>query len=177
MNHGDPKNPKKNPHPVKRYEVIATSDAPGPWDSVKGSLRYEVTNPECTPENSYVGVHNVPRAVLQDIKMTQVSDTTWRGYFYQDLLQDQNYFGLGACHWSATQVAPIFTVHEAIFGSAQLVNEALKASQTIFFKKADFLDRSLKPDALQDFSPVRPEVVQHPEIFFSITVSLKEAKA
>jgi hypothetical protein len=36
MTHGDPKNPKKNPHPIKRYEVTATTDAPGPWDAVKG---------------------------------------------------------------------------------------------------------------------------------------------
>jgi hypothetical protein len=30
MAHGDPKPPKKNPHSVQRYEVIATPDAPGP---------------------------------------------------------------------------------------------------------------------------------------------------
>ncbi|WP_225563045.1 hypothetical protein [Rhodanobacter sp. DHG33] len=49
MTHGDPTNPKKNSHPIKRYEITATTDAPGPWDSVKGYIAYEVTNPECVP--------------------------------------------------------------------------------------------------------------------------------
>ncbi len=60
MAHGDPKNPRKNPHPAQRYEVIATADAPGPWDSVQGAAFFDVTNVACVPKGAFTGGRNVP---------------------------------------------------------------------------------------------------------------------
>ena len=174
MTHGDPKNPNKNPHPVKRYEVVATADAPGAWDTVQGSVRYEVVNLECIPKSQFVGTHSAPEAIWKDIPMSRVDEKTWKGYFYRDLFQDEDYYGLGVCHWDGAQVAPSFVVHGVTFGSSQMVDEALKSPRSDYFKKSDFLDRSPKPYGIQDFSAGRPEVVQNPEGFFPITVSVKE---
>src|SRR5215469_1475477 len=101
MTHGDPQNPRKNPHPVKRFEVTATSDAPGPWDSIEGYIGYDVINRECVPQDSFTGAQNVPNIGV-DIELTRVDDKTWKGYFYRDALQNEDYFDLGVCHWDAT---------------------------------------------------------------------------
>jgi hypothetical protein len=175
MTHGDPKNPKKNPHPVKRYEVTATADAPGPWDSVKGYIGYDVINPECTPEDKFLGVHAMPQDVGQDIEMTKVDDKTWKGYFYRDLIQDEDYYGLGVCHWDATSVGGTFVAHGETFGSGDTLEVLLKkGSQTEYFKKSEYLDHSLTGDQALVSTAATPEVVQHPDAFFPITVSVKE---
>jgi hypothetical protein len=174
MTHGDPKNPKKNAHPVKRYEVTITTNAPGPWDEVKGSLRFEVTNPGCTPEDKFLGVHKMPAGLWEDFELAQVNEKAWKGYFYRDLLQDEDYYGLGVCHWDGTQVAPVFTVHGIAFGSAQMVSEASREPQTRYFRNSDFLVHSPEAHRISDFIATDPEVNQHPEAFFKITITAKE---
>ena len=57
MFHGDPDNPKKNPHPTKRYELTATVDAPGPWDDVNGRVYFDVVSTACLRENKFLGVY------------------------------------------------------------------------------------------------------------------------
>ncbi|MEO8809334.1 MAG: hypothetical protein ABI386_03710 [Rhodanobacter sp.] len=94
MTHGDPKNPKKNPHPVKRYEVIATAHAPGPWDAVSGTVFFDVVNLACTPEDKFLGVHAKPRDVAMDFEMARVDEKTWKGHFYRDAMLDEDYYGL-----------------------------------------------------------------------------------
>lgn len=173
MTHGDPTHPKKNPHPVKRYEITATADAPGPWDSVKGYIVYEVSNRECVPRGSFTGGQNIPNIDF-DFDMTRVDDKTWKGYFYEDLLQDEDYFGLGACHWSVATIAPKFTVHGSSFtpGDALSVFQS-KGQETEYFRKADFLDSTRKLNGLP-YLDTRPEFRKNPEEFFPVTVTVKE---
>ena len=170
MAHGDPNNPKKNPHPVKRYEVVAMADAPGSWDSVKGIVFFDVVNTNCVPRGTFTGGQNVPNIGL-DFEMTRVGEKTWKGYFYRDALQDEDYFGLGVCHWEATQASPVFTVH----GSNFTPDSGLENSKpyTDYFKRSAFADQTLR-DAALDFSPSNPEYTRNPDAFFSITVTVKE---
>lgn len=178
MNHGDPKNPKKNPHPVKRYEVMATSDAPGPWDSVTGYLNYEVSNPACTPKNEFIGVHLVPQGVEQHFEMTRVDEKTWKGYFYRDLLQDKNYFGLGVCHWEVAGVSPVFARKNETFASARRLDDFLKEGpQAQFFRRSDYWSPAGKSDGALPYLAIRPEVVRQPGEFFQIKVTVTEVKS
>jgi len=172
MSHGDPKNPKKNPHPVQRYEVIATADAPGSWDSVKGHISYDVVNPECTPEDKFLGVHALPQDVGHDIEMTRADERTWKGYFYRDFVQDEDYYGLGLCHWDVTQASPVFTSHGSNFVPGSGIENVKPYVE--FFKKSDFLNHSLT-DVGYGTTPTDPEIALHPSAFFAITVTVKEA--
>ncbi|OOG44968.1 hypothetical protein B0E52_06570 [Rhodanobacter sp. C06] len=173
--HADPKNPKKNPHPVKRYEVTATAEAPGPWDQVKGYISYEVVNPKCTPENKFLGVHIKPTGVGVNIEMTRVGESTWKGYFYRDHMQDEDYYGLGECHWDATDVGVGFTVHGEMFGAGDILEMLLsKGPQTDYFKVSEFMDRTVSGDDAWLTSADDPEVAKHPDQFFPITVAIKE---
>jgi hypothetical protein len=171
MAHGDPKNPKKNPHPVKRYEVTATVDAPGSWDAVKGYVSFKVANVDCVPQDSFTGARNVPNSNLE-FEMTRVDGKTWKGYFYRDLLEDEDYFGLGICHWDVTQASPSFTAH----GEDFVPGTGLENTKpyTEYFKKGDFTNRS-QTSGGYGTTPDDPEVIQHPDAFFPITVTVKEA--
>lgn len=171
MSHGDPKNPKKNPHPVQRYEVTATAKAPGPWDRVKGYISYEVVNPKCTPENKFLGVHIMPTDVGVDIEMTREGENTWKGYFYRDYVQDEDYYGLGVCHWDTVSVGGVFIVHGGTFGAGDILDVLLsKGPQTAYFNKRDFS----KTDGGYGTTPNDPDVKQHPNAFFPITVTVEK---
>jgi hypothetical protein len=175
MTHGDPKNPKKNPHPIKRYEVTATADAPGPWDVVKGYLSFKVSNVTCVPQGSLTGARNVPITDF-DFEMKRVDEKTWKGYFYRDFLQDEDYFGLGICHWDTSGVGAEFIAHSVSFSSTDVLDVFLRnGSQAEYFKKSDYLNHSLAGDGALVSSVDTPEVIQHPENFFPIMVTVKEA--
>lgn len=172
--HGDPDHPKKNPHPIRRYEVTATSDAPGEWDSVKGYISYEVVNPACTPEDKFLGVHKMPQDVAHDVEMTRVNETTWKGNFYRDFLVDEDYYGLGVCHWDATSAGGVFVVHGGTFGSSDMLDVLIRQGpQTEFFKKSDFLEVARAHGGYGTTS-TDPLVSESPDAFFPITVTVKE---
>jgi hypothetical protein len=174
MTHGDPKNPKKNPHPVKRYEVIATADAPGPWDSVKGYIGYDVINKDCVPRDSFTGGQDVPNIGV-DIEMTRVDDKTWKGYFYRDALQDEDYFELGLCHWDVTSVGVAAIAKGVRFNWGHLLNLLLHdSSQATYFKKSVYGDQAFTRYGAPDLTAADPEVIQHPDAYFRVTIAIKE---
>ncbi|MET3651878.1 hypothetical protein [Dyella japonica] len=175
----DPNHPSRNPHPTQRYEVTITTDAPGAWDEAsKAVVFYDVTNWEtCTPEAPvFIGGHlDIPLSQDAEIEMTQVAENTWRGYFYRDLFHDEDYHGLGVCHWDATQVAPDFFARGVSFGDGQWVKDALQSPQVRFFRKSVFWGRRESNPAAMSFDESDPEVRQSDEFFF-IAVSVKEVK-
>jgi hypothetical protein len=174
MSHGDPKNPKTNPHPVKRYEVTATTDVPGPWDTVKGYLTFQVANVQCVPQDSFTGARNVPNTNF-NFEMTRVDEKTWRGYFYRDFLQDEDYFGQGVCHWDTSNVGADFTAHGVSFTSSDVLDVFLnKGPQTNYFRKSFYADRSSAVNSVPGFSAINPQVTQQPDAFFPIAVTVKE---
>ncbi len=175
MSHGDPKNPKHNPHPVKRYEVIVTADAPGPWDSVKGYLEYKVSNQECTPEDKFLGVHVMPPIVGQDFEMTRIDEKTWKGYFYRDFMQDEDYYGLGYCHWEPSSVGASFVAKGVAFGAGSVFEDFLKnGSQTDYFKKIDYGNPGSVRYGALGYSSINPDYVKNPNSFFPIVMTVRE---
>lgn len=166
---------KLNPHPVQRYELIATVDAPGPFDSVEGYLSYDVTNVECVPKDSFEGARNVPNT-SRSFKLTRVDAHTWKGSFYRDLLQDEDYFGLGVCHWDIGTVSPGFVVHGQTFGPGLMLPDLQSSrSLTRYFKVKTFLDRSLTNDnagSALSWSSQDAEVKKQPDQFFAITARI-----
>ncbi|MCC4597236.1 hypothetical protein NRY95_06180 [Xanthomonas campestris pv. phormiicola] len=166
-----------NPHPVKRYEVIATSHAPGPWDTFEGAyIGYDVINTKCVPMIPFIGEQHVPNTGL-NIPMTRVDDHTWKGYFYRDALQDEDYFKLGVCHWDVTSVGVSAIAQGVRFAWSSSLEELLRnSSETNYFKRSAYGDRSLVPYGASDFDPANPEVLQRPDAYFPVTIAVKEAK-
>lgn len=176
MAHGDPKHPKKNPHPVQRYEVIATADAPGPWDKVKGYVSFKIVNLACVPQGSFTGARNVPN-VNFDFEMTRIGPETWVGYFYRDALQDEDFFDLGICKWDVSTVGADFIARGISFTSSDLfetfINHGPRAG---YFRKSAFLNNTMKGEGAPDFSSDNPQYTANPDAFFPITVTVEEIK-
>ncbi|PPU92358.1 hypothetical protein XalbCFBP2523_11790 [Xanthomonas albilineans] len=165
-----------NPHPVKRYEVIATSHAPGPWDTIKAYIGYDVINEKCVPLAPFLGVRQTPNTQL-DVPMTQVNDHTWKGYFYRDALLDEDYFKLGVCHWDATGVGISAIAKGVRFNWGGMLVELLRESQeTYYFKKSAYGNQSFVEYGTETLTGEDDEVVQHPDAHFQVTISVKEAK-
>lgn len=165
---------KLNPHPVQRYELIATVDAPGEFDSVEGYLSYDVTNVECVPKNPFEGARNVPNT-SRSFAMTRVDAHTWKGSFYRDLLQDEDYFGLGVCHWDVTNALPLFVVHDEKFNPAFMFTELLAGEQIRHFAKADFYNQSLRGGGAMGLRSTDENVKTRPDRYFPISVKVKRA--
>jgi hypothetical protein len=91
---------KLNPNPRMRYEVtVRIDDAPGPFDTVDGTVDYRVSNADCVPLTPITGATILPSKRVP-LKLTPIGNNTYRGELFADLLQDEDYFGKGVCHWS-----------------------------------------------------------------------------
>lgn len=170
---------KQNPHPMKRYEITATvHDAPGPFDNVGAGVLFQVRNVDCVPHQPITGGADVPNTV-REFPLTRLDHHTWKGYFFKDLLHDEDYFGLGVCHWDVMSVGPDFHVHGLSFSPGLILwTEPVQDHETRYFRRKTYFDRTLTNTnaGSADSWPANSEGVEkHPDEFFSITVTIKEA--
>ncbi|WP_235430566.1 hypothetical protein [Xanthomonas sp. MUS 060] len=157
--------------------MIATSHAPGPWDTFEGAyIHYDVINPKCVPMMRFVGAQHMPNTGL-DVPMTQVDDHTWKGYFYRDALLDEDYFKLGVCHWGVTSVSASAIAKGVRFAWSGAFEELLRESQEVYyFKKSAYGDQHLVEYGAQTLVGDDDEVTQHPDAHFPVTIAVKEAE-
>lgn len=91
---------KLNPSPRQAYALTLTLDkAPGAFGLVEAAAQYDISNEqECgkiQPETGTAG-----RITSQEnVALKKISDTEYRGTVYLDLMQDEDYYGRGVCHW------------------------------------------------------------------------------
>lgn len=96
---------KLNPAPKQGYElVLILKDAPGPFAVVEGVAQYDARNyaacGRIVPATGTAG-----RITSQEpIALRQVGENEYRGTFYLDRMQDEDYYGRGVCHWALTGV-------------------------------------------------------------------------
>ncbi len=164
---------KQNPHPQQHYELIAIIDAPGAFESVRGYAYYQVSNASCVPQAPLTGGRNMPNT-SHDFELTRAEDGSYRGYFYLDQFQNEDYFGLGVCHMDLVSVGPDFSVHGQTFNTALMLEDVLQQRpKTKYFSKKEFFNQTLGGAALE--RPATDEdVVEHPDAYFPITVTVHE---
>ena len=180
MTQGTSSHPAKNPHPVKRYEVTASSLAPGPWDAIEGYINYNIVKADngvakCAPVGSFLGEQSLT-SIGVDIEMNRVDDHTWTGYLYRDALQDADYYNLGVCHWDVTSVSVSALARSVRFAWSDLFDDLLHhGGVTRYFKKSAYGDHSLARYGAPDLDPADPAVLQHPDDYFPVTIAIKES--
>lgn len=169
---------KQNPHPTKRYEITLTiKDAPGPFDSVTGFVQYKVSNDKCVPLTPISGATLAPeQRVHLDLK--SIGDHVYRGHIYADLLQDEDYFGLGVCHWSVVGTSAILKIKAASLGPA-IFSEDIVAQKavTTYFSNDEYLNAGKAGDREHVVTGSPNRALYGPESrtdLFSITLSSKE---
>ena len=164
---------KQNPSPRQRYELIATVNAPEAFESAHGHSHYQVSNASCVPKAPLTGGRNMPN-ISHDFELTRANDGTYRGYFYLDQFQNDDYFGLGLCHMDLMSAGPNFSIHGLSFNTALMLDDILQQkSRMRFFSKNEFFNKTLGGAALERAANDQ-DVMEHPDAYFSITVIAHE---
>jgi hypothetical protein len=122
---------KPNPNPTKRYEIAVTIDgAPGSFDSVGAIVQYEVENNQCVPLQAGSGARLAPDKSIP-LQLTKTGNV-YKSTFYIDQLQDEDYYGLGVCHWSIVGISANLKVRAVTFSSDLFRSEIL--SQKLVYR-------------------------------------------
>ncbi len=95
---------QRNPHPTAYEITLAIKDAPGPFEVVKAAMQYEVLDPTCRPDLGGMAGTRVSLLEWVPVELAKQADGTYRGKIYDGLLKDEDYYGLGVCHWSLVTV-------------------------------------------------------------------------
>lgn len=78
-------------------------------------------------------------------KLVKISNDTYRGYVYLDLVQDENYYGLGICHWVVNETYLTMKVHGVTFVSSIQRKDILTQSiAPTFFSKEHYFGVPIK---------------------------------
>lgn len=140
---------KQNPHPKMRYEITMTIlGAPRPFDAISGFVQYKVSNDRCVPLAPISGA-TLPPEESVPLELSHVSDNVYKGALYVDLLQDEDYYGLGICHWAVVAATASLKVKKADFGPYLLADSILKQSSEILY----FSKKQLEAAGRGEFGP------------------------
>ncbi|MDT3487051.1 hypothetical protein [Stenotrophomonas maltophilia] len=96
---------KLNPAPKQAYELALTlKDAPGPFVVAEGVAQYDVSNyKDCGRVIWATGTAS--RITSQEpVELRRTGENEYRGTFYLDRMQDEEYYERGTCHWALTGV-------------------------------------------------------------------------
>ena len=136
---------KHNPDPKMRYDIVVTIDgAPGPFDSVEGTAFYDVSNKACVPETG--GPLNPLRIAPQknvSFSLIRINEHQYQGIIYLDLLKDEDYFGLGICHWSLTSLTTKLKVEKTTFSPGIFVGDIVSLKPRVrYYLRSDYTNAS-----------------------------------
>lgn len=165
---------KQNPHPKQAYEITVTiRDAPGPFDSVKGEMAFEVENHDCVPQDPVSGARKVPTRYPL-VPLEALGGGRYRGTIYLDLLQDDDYFGLGTCHWQFNGLIVTAHAFNRTFGANFTPDQIRAQNVHDRYVPKDLYAPAPMDDLNYPAGSSDADVMQHPEKFFAIELTAKE---
>lgn len=163
---------KLNPHPRMRYEITVTvKGAPGELTSIAGHVDYVVTNPSSVPLTPISGATLPPETELP-VAFERVGPDTYKGVVYIDQIQDEDYFGLGMCHWSIVATAPDFIHGKVNFSPAIYRKDILAGNEVV--KYFSFKSYENADDSRTDGGSPDKSAFNDPSRTFSITLKASE---
>lgn len=165
---------KQNPHPIGRVELSLTIEgAPGNFDSINGYAVYQVENDDCVPLTKGSGARLAPEKTLP-VELTRAGNI-FKGAVYADQLQDENYFGLGVCHWKLSSVGANPKIKEYSLDLGSLV-DSLRANNTAvtYFTNQAFINATLHGGEHDGGTVFTDYVAQHRREFFSVSLEARE---
>lgn len=170
------KNPdiKLNPNPRMRYDITVTvENAPGSFDHIEGSVDFKVANRECVPLTPVVGATVVPEKRVT-MQLTPAGNNVYKGHLFADQLLDEDYYGMGICHWTVVGANTDFS-HDIIEFSSAIFKEDILKSGTVkkYFANESYTDIDMKRVDIGEDSPDRYKDRVHT---FSITIRAEEVR-
>jgi hypothetical protein len=165
---------RQNPHPTQAYEItVEVRDAPGAFDAVAGSAIFRVSNQNCSPQDPLSGVRQVPTS-FRSTKFEPWGHDRYRATVHLDLLEDDDYFGMGICHWRFDGFVVSLQAHGVSFGSDMLADRIRAQTSDTWFVSKELFHRFDIKDMSVSAVPLSDYIAQHRGEFFSITVTAKE---
>jgi len=170
--------PRRNPQAVAYEVTFDIRDAPGPFADVHASFGYDVSSPLCLPRLGGMSGTRVDAHQSFDVALEQIGPSTYRGIVYDDLLVDEDYYGLGVCHWALTSVGIGFSATGAK-GETRFSEGMLRDKLVALTTQRSYFERRFYPRAAIDDMPVggvrdigrfKPEVRND---LFSLEISAK----
>lgn len=91
---------KQKESPQKSYSLTFNfSGLPGSISDLVATADYVVDNVECVPPQKISGARLRPEH-SQQLTLQQIDNSRFATTIHADGLQDEDYFGLGVCHWA-----------------------------------------------------------------------------
>ncbi|MGF6712206.1 hypothetical protein QFZ41_003170 [Luteibacter sp. W1I16] len=164
---------KFNPHPRMRYEITVKVDgAPGPFDRVEGVVDYRVTNEACVPLTPVTGATVAPEKRVP-ITLTPAGNNVYKGEVFADLLQDEDYYGKGVCHWAVVAASANLFVKQVDFSAPLFRDELFKGKPvTRYYSNRSYATTHL--DRVDVGETDRAQYQDEANATFSITVHAEE---
>jgi hypothetical protein len=163
---------KSNPHPKMRYEITMTIEgAKGPFDSIETIAQYDIANDRCVPLTPGSGATIAPDKTFP-IHMTKVGENAYRGEIYTDQLVDEDYYGLGVCHWKLTAFSGYLGVKKRMLSSGIEHDEVVAQKPAVrYFSNQNFTNPALTG---VDNGDGNRSNYKDPADTFSVTYTAKE---
>lgn len=167
---------KQNPHPKQAYDITVTlRDAPGPFDSVRGEMAFEVENHSCVPQDPVSGARKVPTS-YPIVPLEALGGGRYRGTIYLDLLQDDDYFGSGTCHWHFNGLIVTARAFNRTFGADFTADQIRAQGIHDRYVPKDLYSPAPLDNLNYPAGPSDAGVAQHPEKFFAIELTATERR-
>lgn len=165
---------KQNPHPKQAYDItVDVKDAPGGFDAASGSSVFRIANRDCVPKDPISGVAKLP-ASFPRTQLQPLSSGRYHATIFLDLLEDDDYFGRGVCHWRFEGFIVSLEANRRSFGS-DILTDSIRAQRTeTRFVAKKLFDGTGAKDLSVAGVPMSEYVREHADEFFSITVTAKE---
>ncbi|WP_175926302.1 hypothetical protein [Burkholderia cepacia] len=130
-----------NPEPRRPYEITVTvEDAPAPFDSISVHVLYQVVNDRCIRTLRGSGATPVLERSVS-VELTRVDGHRYTGEMFADLMQDEDYFGLGTCHWAVESVNAEARINQLVLSTGTMpAGSGAPASVERFFSNHSFAD-------------------------------------
>ncbi|MGE7136120.1 hypothetical protein ACQKIE_00615 [Luteibacter sp. NPDC031894] len=166
---------KLNPHPRMRYEItVQVEGAPGPFDRVEGVVDYRVANEACVPLTPVTGATVAPEKRVP-IALTRTGDGVYKGEMFADLLQDEDYFGKGVCHWSVVAASANLFVKKVDFSAPLFRDDLFNGKYTTrYYSNRSYATTQL--DRIDVGEADRAQYQDEARATFSITVRAEEKR-
>jgi hypothetical protein len=120
---------KLNRQPRMSYEItVKVDNAPGPFDRIEGVVDYRVSNEVCVPLTPVTGATVAPEKRAPVVLTRTGSSNVYRGEVFADLLQDEDYYGKGVCHWSVVAASANLWVKQVDFSASLFHDDLLKGN-------------------------------------------------
>jgi hypothetical protein len=139
---------RANPMARREYAMVITfAGIPGPISDVTASADYAVDNVECVPPLELSGARLRPEHSL-DLPLQSIDANRYGLTLHADALRDEDYFGMGVCHWSLQWATVRFRSAKTEFVGAIAIDRIEAGTPVVLHYLVSDYERAPEPSSV-----------------------------